>query len=116
MSNRCRSCGTQLSEYLLELEENLTRAHYWWNYGREQSGTVIAVEGVGDVMVVAANLGNDYPEDKGNFERVAFVVLKIGDKYYRKNASVDSYGGVEWNLAFNEVKPVKKEVTVYDYS
>jgi hypothetical protein len=58
----------------------------------------------------------EYPSGS---EFPAFVILKVegetnGPIFFRKNGTANSYGVVSWDGMFQEVKAVKKEVTVFE--
>ncbi|OKI54555.1 hypothetical protein A6A27_32020 [Micromonospora sp. CB01531] len=45
-----------------------------------------------------------------------FMVVKLGDKHFRKNGWRSSYGGTDWDGECREVKPQPRTITVYDYA
>lgn len=78
-----------------------------------------------DVTVVAIHDDSDsidmsyYGEAPQGWTGVCWIVLRVIDSkgaaaYYKKLGTVDSYFGRSWDGKFVEVKPVAKEVIVYE--
>lgn len=43
-----------------------------------------------------------------------WVVIRFGDRYFRKDGYYASYDGTTWDGDFREVKPTQKTITVYE--
>jgi len=48
----------------------------------------------------------------GQEERI--MILQIGDKFFKKFGSYDSWDSADWEGRLIQVKPVEKTVTVYE--
>ena len=63
--------------------------------------------------------GGDYDEYPQGTEFECWVVLKVTEAdgtvlFFRKSGTANSYGHVSWDGLLQEVKAVKKEVTVFE--
>lgn len=63
--------------------------------------------------------GGDYDEYPQGTEFDAWVILKVTEAdgtvlFFRKSGTANSYGNVSWDGLLQEVKAVKKEVTVFE--
>lgn len=56
---------------------------------------------------------SSYSHQGDTFE--AFVVFKVGDFFYKKSGTGDSYGDVSWDGDFGPVKLQVRTVQVYDF-
>lgn len=56
----------------------------------------------------------DYSTGYKDGEEERIMVLQIGDKFFKKFGSYDSWDSANWEGRLIEVKPVEKTVTVYE--
>lgn len=47
-------------------------------------------------------------------ERI-YMIVKVGDRFFKKEGWRSSYGGTDWDGECREVQPEPKTVVVYDY-
>lgn len=126
----CEMCGTELEAgssgaVAVLLEKNIDN---WVKFESDDVrwgqpvGSSFAVPGIGTVIVeskkikptmedLADNFGymeeDSYPQGT---EFQVYVILRVGDSFYKKTGSADSYGDITWQ---GVVKPTKaKQVTV----
>ena len=117
---KCLSCNHEFEPVstltVAEIEKILdawVETHDSWNevgerpYSapKDQVGEFIPM--LGQVVQVDSGGGTD----QGSY---AYVVLKIGDKLYRKSGSYASHDGFYWDGDFREVVAKEKLITVYE--
>lgn len=83
-----------------------------WDWGEAEyaykDGINIEIDGVWvPVTVVEADTGGE-----GHGEHV-FVVIKVGNQYFKKDGYYASHYGTDWDGSFAEVEPYEKTVTDY---
>ena len=76
----------------------------WW---AEFSGRGDEVAGLGTVTEVDDGGGMDEGSN-------LFVVLAIGDRFFRKSGYYASHDGSYWDGSFKQVRPREKTITVYE--
>lgn len=62
-----------------------------------------------DVVNEASKTGSE-----GDWQTEIYVVVKVGEQYFRKSGHYASHDGTYWDGRFEEVKPQEKPVTVWD--
>lgn len=83
-------------------------------------GDTYHIEGVGDAEVIQVKLYDGPPgwssdELPQGTEFEAFVVLKVGEHFYRKTGAGNSYNDITWAGPVFPVKATSKTVTVYEF-
>lgn len=91
-----------------------------WN-DHKKVGDTFHIRDVGEAEVVAAKFydgpaGYGYDEFPEGSEFDAYVVLKVGENYYRKTGRGDSYNDITWDGVVLPVKATPKNVTVYEFA
>lgn len=62
-----------------------------------------------EVPVVVEVVDSDYGSE-GDWEKTVYVVIKVGDKYFKKTGYYASHAGTDWDGPVVEVKPVQRTV------
>lgn len=52
---------------------------------------------------------------EGDWQTDTYIVVKVGEQYFRKNGYYASHDGSYWDGSFTEVHPREKTVTVWEY-
>lgn len=97
------------------------RGLYGWPVGKK-----IEIDGVGEGEVIAKKINALASEfEEGYYEGgtslpqgttfEAFVVLKVGDHFFKKTGEGDSYSDITWAGLTTPVIPKEKTVVVYDF-
>jgi hypothetical protein len=78
------------------------------SYARRSNPDAGTIEGLGRVEFVEQVGGGE-----GEGEHV-HLVLRVGDRYFKKEGYYASYDGTTWDGDFREVKPAEKTIMVYE--
>ena len=121
----CVTCGTNLEPgsagaIAVKIQEHAD-ANYGWNYFDE--GDTFTIEGQkAEVVKVRKSWNDGEEEDDVDYAYArqgltfdAFIVVKVGDLFFKKSGTGDSYGGVSWDGDFGQVQMKSKQVTVYEF-
>ncbi len=104
-ANECPTCGSPRFDRtdLTDVERAMGRLAfgveddgdtYWDLLG--VTGQAMYVSGLGTVTVVDRN-STIRQASYGYYDGVAYIVIKVGDLFFKNEASGDSYGTPEWN-------------------
>jgi len=129
--SECKLCGTQLpashpAVILAELETWVKSKGGWdifesedTRYGLYPVGKEFSVgnrfASVADKKMTPGYPPNGYDgayEQGTEFE--VYVIIKVGEQYFKKSGSADSYGEVSWDGDLKTVQPREKTVTYYE--
>lgn len=92
---------------------NAISSYSWTDLSEQVDGYVTAIILRGEPLVVTKLAGKDGDyEDEG--EQDVFVVVKVGNQFFKKSGYYYSHSGSEWSGTLKEVKAVTKTVTVYE--
>lgn len=99
----------EVERYSEYSKSNYTEVWSWdeadYAYG---DGVTLNIDGEEVLLtVVEADTGGE-----GHGEYV-FVVIKVGDQYFRKEGYYASHYGTDWDGSFAEIEPFEKTVTDY---
>jgi hypothetical protein len=119
----CTVCKSNLAEgsegaTAVELMRFVESNYGWDNFDENETFMMHGQEGK---VVKARKSWNDsgtgddysYLHQGDTFE--AFLVFKVGDFFFKKTGTGDSYGEVRWDGDFGPVEMKSKTVTVYDF-
>lgn len=115
----CKFCFSEISDdNPVLVAEKIDAAGLDWD--AFQVGRKITVRGVG-VCEVVASKGYDGPMGYSEYELPqgtefdAYVVVKFGEYFFRKDGVGDSYNSITWAGPVRPVKATAKQVTVYEF-
>lgn len=130
----CSYCGSEVEETnQVFTADAINRAEVYWHHFENERGSYvypvgsfIEIDGVGRAEVVAKKLRADVSEfEEGYYEGgtslpqgttfQAYVVLKVGDHFFKKTGTGDSYSDITWTGDVRPVKAKEKTVTVYEF-
>lgn len=86
----------------------------WESMGWGSEGTVEAVVLRDEPVVVKWVAGSDLEEDPGYGSTHVWVVVQIGEQFFKKEGYHSSEEGVVWDGAVTEVQSKTKTVTYYE--
>lgn len=107
----CPTCNHELDD----LATKLNVADRWWTIEDLLKGSKYTIDGVGEVEMVVPPAPAEYDSYGETFSEQIFMVIKVGDRHFKKEGFRSSYGGTSWYGPCREVHPEPKTVTVYDY-
>lgn len=108
----CPTCGHNGDGLTAGLVDRLVD---WDAFDFKDPGDEVYDSGVDEAIeVMAINKGE---KDSYGYvvEAAAFVVVRIGDKHFKKEGVQSSYSGLQWNGACREVQGKPRTITVFDY-
>jgi hypothetical protein len=119
----CTLCKSRLEEgslgaLAIELQEYVNSKYGWGNF---DEGETFNLRGqLCEVVKVRkswndSGSGDDYSYLHQGDTFDAFVVIRIGEFFYKKIGTGDSYGEVSWDGDFGPVEMKAKQVTIYDF-
>lgn len=111
----CPTCDTVLTDdHALGVGDRLVQGlnDTWWSWTSRPEGFTKYIHGVGTVTLLAKK--TEAHEEQGEDHQEVFMVFAIEDKFYKKLGYGDSYGEVEWDGPFKEVKKVTKTVEDFE--
>lgn len=130
----CTYCGSDVAEdNQVFIADAINRAEVYWHHFESDSGlysqpvgSSIHIDGVGRAEVAAKKIRADVSEfEEGYYEGgtslpqgttfQTYVVLKVGDKFFKKTGEGDSYSDITWAGDVRPVKAKEKTVVVYDF-
>lgn len=108
----CPTCKQEIAEQTASLDVSVP----WWAIEDLEVGQTYWVDEITDFieMVQKPAPGEFDSYGEGVAEDI-FMILKVGDKLYKKDGYRSSYGGTEWDGDIREVKGVPRTITVFDY-
>lgn len=120
----CITCGTDLEPgsvgAIAVKVKQYADSNYGWGYFDE--GDTFTIDGQKAEVVKVRKAWNDGGDDSEDYSYArqgqtfdAFVVVKVGDLFFRKSGTGDSYGEVSWDGDFGPVQMKSKQVTVYEF-
>lgn len=80
----------------------------WTSVKYHDGPEYIVIDGVGVRLEYVDSYGGE------GLGEEAWFVIKLGEKYFRMEGYYLSHDGYTWDGDLEEVKPVKKTVTVYE--
>jgi hypothetical protein len=93
-----------------EVEELLEENDIYWNsLGWKTPPAYLKVTTELPFEVVDSRLG-----EEGDWSVETYIVVKIGDRYFKKTGHYASHDGEYWDGPVTEVKKVTKTVEVYE--
>ena len=104
----CETCGLDDSLAVEQLVRQLKSWSVW------QDAKVIPDPQPGVVAKVFQDIDMEADSYGDYVSGEVYMIFKVGDKFYRKNGTVDSYGGITWGGSFREAKQKKVEVVRYE--
>lgn len=96
------------TEVLGAFEDFFSNEGYSWDEFEYTKQAVISIEGT-DVPVKFVE-GETGGEGSGEY---CYVILRVGEQYFRKEGYYSSYNGTDWDGDFDEVEPYQKTITDY---
>lgn len=104
----CLTCAVE--NYILD-----TNSWDWWAYQDVGYTSVGLSFDVVVLQIVKGDEGsNGYDEYPQGYEGTCSILFKVGDTFFKKLGTVDSYCARSWDGRFIQVYPTAKIVTTYE--
>lgn len=101
-----------MSDYTIAEVRKAFRGLELTELGNSADGTEDVILLRGEVVKVA-KAGAVMGDNDSDGEEI-WIVIKVGDQFFKKTGWYYSHSGAKWNDGVTEVKPVQKFVTVYE--
>ncbi len=115
MTSRCPSCRqTVPTDHAVIINKQIeARWDSWERIAKLVLNTTFNVQGVGDVTLRQRETNWDASYGEGEYSPISLVV-QIGERYFRKYGTTDSYSEQKWEGTMIEVFPRQEILTRYE--
>lgn len=107
----CPTCGQSVDNNLIGTLRILDWDDLLWN----GVGHTEWNESLSDYVTVTAVKEADVDSYGYVNDENVWLILKVGDRHLKREATESSYGGRTWDAEIREVKSKPRTITVFDY-